>query len=394
MTPRRGDSLMSTKTDTNFASFSYTKSAGWSAPFPALDSHATVVFAFGGRGLESDPTPFQQLRDAFPASIIAGCSTSGEIFGDRLSDDSLSVAVMRFQRSRVSFASAPVRSNADSFAAGDAIGRQLSGIGLRGVIVFADGLNVNGTELVRGISSTLPPDVVVTGGLAGDGTAFKRTWVLRNGAAETGFVTAVGIYGDQVRIGHGCKGGWDVFGPERVVTRSAGNVLFELDGKPALEIYKKYLGERAAELPSSGLLFPLALRNQRGDARSLVRTILAVDEATQSMTFAGDIPQGSIGQLMRANFDWLVDAAGDSAADAAVGDAACRPLLTIAVSCVGRRLILNDRAEDEIEAVRAALPPGSPLVGFYSYGELSPSATGAACDLHNQTMTITTISED
>jgi len=264
------------------------------------------------------------------------------------------------------------------------------------VLVLSDGLNVNGSELVKGLNDTLGGDVVVTGGLAGDGTDFKRTWVIKDRTPIGGYVTAIGFYGDHVKLGHGSKGGWDKFGPERLVTQSKGNVLYELDGRPALQLYKEYLGNRAAGLPATGLLFPLAIRTSTSDSKVLVRTILAVDEAAQSMTFAGDIPEGVLAQLMRANFDRLVQGASEAATLAVnkQDDAATpSPTLSIAISCVGRRLVLGERTEEEIEATLDILPKGSSQVGFYSYGEISPYASGA-CDLHNQTMTLTTISED
>jgi hypothetical protein len=259
--------------------------------------------------------------------------------------------------------------------------------------VLSDGLQVNGSQLVRGLNDVLPTGVVVTGGLAGDGARFQATWNLHEGRPVQGIVGAVGFYGDAIRVGHGSKGGWDIFGPERRVTRSAANVLFELDGKPALRLYKEYLGDRAAGLPATGLLFPLALRDGVGDDKRLVRTILAVDEATQSMTFAGDIPEGSLVQLMRANFDRLIEGAEAAGQVSAASTGASRgSMLSIAISCVGRRLVLGERSEEEVEAALAALPSGTEQVGFYSYGEISPYAMGT-CDLHNQTMTLTTLSE-
>ena len=188
------------------------------------------------------------------------------------------------------------------------------------------------------------------------------------------------------------KGGWDRFGPERTVTRSEGNVLFELDGKPALDLYKTYLGERASGLPATALLFPLALRARAGEEKSLVRTILAVDESARSLTFAGDVPQGSLAQLMRANFDRLVDGAEGAALMTRGRCGKGRSTLAVAISCVGRRLVLGERTEEELEAVGDVLPEGARVLGFYSYGEISPFATGR-CDLHNQTMTLTTLQE-
>jgi hypothetical protein len=200
------------------------------------------------------------------------------------------------------------------------------------------------------------------------------------------------LYGDHVVLGHGSKGGWDIFGPERIVTRSLGNVLFEIEGQPALDLFRRYLGDLATGLPANALLFPLSLRRGRGEAARLVRTILSIDDAAGSMTFAGDIPQGSLVQFMRANFDRLVDGAMEAAKVAKKMQEHVGPSLAIAISCVGRRLVLADRAEEEVEAVAEVLRENTHVIGFYSYGELSPFATGR-CELHNQTMTLTTLSE-
>jgi hypothetical protein len=276
--------------------------------------------------------------------------------------------------------------------AGRHIAQQLNDSGLKGILVFSDGLRVNGSELVRGLNSEVSTSVVVTGGLAGDGDRFHRTWVLQDRRPQTGFVTAVGFYGDRIRIGHGTKGGWDRFGLERRVTRSKKNILFELDGRPALQLYKEYLGDRASGLPATGLLFPLALRTNDTDTKSLVRTILAVNEPEQSLTFAGDIPEGSLAQLMKANFDRLIQGASEAASFTKLSAGGCACTLAIAISCVGRRLVLGSRTEEEIEATLEVLPKGTQQIGFYSYGEISPYTAGT-CDLHNQTMTLTTLSE-
>lgn len=358
---------------------------------PQLDSERTLVLVFGGSNLLEHPESLAALARAYPRSHLAGCSTAGEIFGTKVNDDTLAIGVARFESGRLATAGVAVGSAAESFAAGATLARRLAHPELRGFLVLSDGLLVNGSELVRGINSERLPAVVVTGGLAGDGDRFKRTWVLREGVPQTGYISAVGFYGGNIRIGHGSKGGWDIFGPERTVTRSEGNVLYELDGSPALQLYKDYLGERAAGLPATALLFPLALREAADPGKSLVRTVLAVDEGQQSMTFAGDIPQGCRVQLMRANFDRLVQGAGDAALEACKDRAPCDRLV-VAISCVGRRLVLGERTEEELEASLEAFPAGAQQMGFYSYGEISPYATGL-CDLHNQTMTLTTIAE-
>lgn len=370
---------------------------GWSGPLPSdLDSESTVVFVFGAPDGWEAHAPLRgalrDLRRAYPRARFVGCSTAGEILGSAIHDRSLAVAVARFDRSRIALASARVGSSADSLGAAESIARSLAADDLRAVVVLSDGLRVNGSDLIRGLNRVLGPDVVVTGGLAGDGSRFQRTWVLDDGVPAEGRVSAVGFYGPHVRVGHGSRGGWDIFGPERRVTRSTGNVLYEIDGKPALALYKRYLGDQAAGLPSTALLFPLALRASKRAEKTLVRTILSVDEATNSMTFAGDVPEGALVQLMRANFDRLIDGASQAALATAQFGAPPGPSLTIAISCVGRRLVLGERTEEEIESALRILPKGTSLAGFYSYGEISPYATGA-CDLHNQTMTLTNLWE-
>jgi hypothetical protein len=264
---------------------------------------------------------------------------------------------------------------------------------LRAVLVFSDGLAVNGTALAAGLCSGLPSDVAVVGGLAGDGSRFAATWVVEGGATRAGRVCAVGLYGDALVVGHAFGTGWTGFGPERTITRSRDNVLTELDGRPALGLYKHYLGERAGELPASALLFPLTVRRGPQDATTLVRTVLAVDEASQSMTFAGDIPEGGRAQLMRTTMEALVRSAESAAAQACEPLPADQDALLLSVSCVGRRLVLCQRVDEETETVALAGGPRRTHVGFYSYGELCPSAPGRPTELHNQTMTVCAIAE-
>src|SRR5688500_8236940 len=238
---------------------SYARERGWSEDIDrSMDSPHTLVIAFGASSFADDPRPFQQLRQALPNARMIGCSTAGEIYGTKVHDDTIAVAIVRFEHSTLATASANVLAGNDSFQAGLAIGKALVRPDLRAVFLLSNGagVGVNGSELVSGINEIVGGRAVVTGGLAGDGTRFKETWVLDDDAPRPGVVAAVGLYGSRLRIGHGSKGGWDIFGPERNVTRSQGNVLFELDGRPALELYKQYLGDRANGLPSTGLLFP------------------------------------------------------------------------------------------------------------------------------------------
>ena len=264
---------------------------------------------------------------------------------------------------------------------------------LKHVLVFSDGLNVNGTDLVDGMSQALPKGVTVTGGLAGDGPNFKKTYIInRTDLLGEGQIKAIGLYGDNIKVGFGSRGGWDSFGVDRTVTKSKGNVLYEIDGEPALDLYKSFLGDKAKELPSSGLLFPLSMRD-REDVEPVVRTILGISEEDKSLTFAGDIPEGSFVRLMKANSDRLINGA-EEAAEITIKDKNTNQIeLALLVSCVGRKLVLKQLVEEEVEVVSDVL--GKPTIaGFYSYGELAPFGfLQNQCELHNQTMTITTLSE-
>lgn len=370
----------------------WTPAGGWSPAPPGRLSGAQWVLVFGAPDHLRPRRVFDELRLAYPNAYILGCSTAGEILDTEVRDDSRVVMAVQFDNVRVVGASVPIANAAESRAAGAALAASFPAEDLRHLFVLAEGIHVNGSELIKGLAEALPPGVRATGGLAGDETRFKETHILANGPAETHRVAAVGLYGKSLRVGHGSLGGWDPFGPERLITRAKNNVLYELDGRSALALYKNYLGEHAQNLPASALLFPLCVRPP--DSRQwLVRTVLAINDADRSMTFAGDVPEGYFARLMRANFDRLIDGAV-AAADSGKNLLNAEPGLAVLISCVGRKMVLKHRTIEEVEGVRGVLGPRVPVVGFYSYGEISPLTPHGHCELHNQTMTITTFAED
>jgi hypothetical protein len=359
----------------------------------ALPAGADLLLVFGARALLQSGELFPVLRAACPDAVIAGCSTAGEICGTEVLDGSIVLTAVSFSATRVAMVAVRLELAADSRQAGESLSRQLLGEHLRHVLVLSDGLGVNGSELVQGLRASLPSGVNVTGGLAGDGADFGETVVLADAAAAGHTIAAIDFYSEALHVGYGSLGGWDAFGPERRITRADGNVLYELDGESALSLYKTYLGKQADGLPSSALLFPLAL-HLPGTDTYVVRTILGVDEAQQSMTFAGDMPVGSHAQLMKANFNRLVDGAIAAADDTLSQLDGRAPELAILISCIGRKLVLQQRIEEETEGVADVLGPQATLAGFYSYGEIAPHSALTRCELHNQTMTVTTFSED
>lgn len=365
-----------------------TWSGRWSASPQALaehfDSPHTLVLVFAARLVPDDA--IHELVAAFPSASVIGCSTAGQVADDMVTDAQAVAALIRFDSARPVTANVELDSVGGSEQAGAALARALreSAPDLQAVFVLSDGLHINGSELVAGLVGELPPGTGISGGLAGDGPDFGRTWVLHGDRRAEREVVAVALSGCVVS--QGSAGGWEGFGPRRTITRSNGNVLAELDGRPALELYCDYLGELSAGLPGSALMFPLSIE-QEGVAEAKVRTVLAVDEENQTMTFAGDVPEGATARLMRTTNDRLVQGAFDAGEQSAQNNDTS---VSIAVSCVGRRLVLGQRTDEELEAVADALGGGT-LVGFYSYGEIT--SAGGSCGLQNQTMTITTISE-
>jgi hypothetical protein len=318
-------------------------------------------------------------------------STAGEIIDTEVCDNTISLTAICFEKTIVKTAIIDIQEARNSFHAGQSLGSALDPTGLKNVLIISDGQKVNGSDLVLGLQESLPENTIITGGLAGDGARFQSTLVGLNNAPSEGKIVAIGFYGDALSVTYGSVGGWDVFGPERLITRSDANVLYELDGEPALDIYKLYLGDYANELPGSGLLFPLSIRIS-DSGHSVVRTILGINEEHKSLTFAGNMPIGTYTQLMKASFDGLIEGASDAAQNS-VQNAKEQPELAILISCVGRKLVLDQRIEEEVEVVRAIYGNETAITGFYSYGEISPSLNSVKCDLHNQTMTITTLTE-
>ncbi len=352
---------------------------------------AQLVLGFGSSTLISLSKSFEDIKNKFPNAQIALCSSAGEIFNKEVLDNTISLVAIEFLNSTISTSEVNIEDFNSSYDAGVSLVKNLSSENLKMIFVLSDGGKVNGSELVKGMNSIKNKETLITGGLAGDGINFEKTFVGLNKLPQAGKIIAIGFYGNKLVLSHGSIGGWESFGLERTVTKSKDNILYEIDNKNALDLYKNYLGKYAEELPSSALLFPLSIKLYQ-DQEPIVRTILSIDEKNHSMTFAGDIPEGSKVRFMKANFDRLIDAASD-AANSCLKMNSFSTKLAILISCVGRKIILNNRIDEEIDAVSEIFGNKTLLTGFYSYGEISPLKPMANCELHNQTMTITCINE-
>lgn len=368
------------------------KAGSWQVKESELSDAGAVqiVFMFGDTDVIDGAARYEEVRGFYPNAHIVGASTSGNILGAEVVAEPVVATAVRFEKSQVAVASADFREGDDlAVLSGDLVAR-LPQEGLRHIFVMSDGLLINGSELVRGINR-ISRGVPVSGGLAGDGARFGRTLVIADDVPASRRIVLVGFYGEALRISCGSQAGWSEFGARRTVTRSEGNVLYEIDGEPALELYKRYLGPQAAELPGSGLRYPLSLKERENDPE-VIRTLLSIDEATQSIVFAGDVPEGATVRLMKPDIDVLIEGAGKAAE--AIETAGTSRALALVVSCVGRRIVMHQFIDEELEAVQEILGGNVHLCGFYSYGEIAPTHNEIlSCTLHNQTMTLTALYE-
>ncbi len=371
---------------------SWTQQGGWSG---SARDRADLVLYFGSRQVLAGDRWFDDLRRLFPDAHLLGCSSGSQISGVEVLHDGIAAVAMTFDNTPLRVEAVSISHPGQSLAAGQELGRRLAAQDLAGVVVLSDGLAVNGSELTKGIASQIGASIPVSGGLAADGASFKQTLVGLDDVPRSGRVAAIGFYGTAVSLATGSAGGWAEFGPRRQITGSKGNVLHSLDGEPALNLYERYLGEEEVRaLPSSALLFPLKVFNPAYPEHSLVRTILAVDRDKRSMTFAGDVPQGWVAQLMRGTIDRLALGAAEAARQVHIKQPrATKDTLVLMISCIGRQLLMGQRVIDEVDAVARELGTDAMRLGFYSYGEICPHEVSGIGEMQNQTMTITAISE-
>jgi len=371
----------------------WTHKNGWIIPTPKnIHNEAQFVLAFGGIDQIHNPEHYAYLKKQYPNANIVMNSTAGEIMDQNVMDDSISCVAICYKKTELQFVELAIQDFEDSYSCATSLCESFPTKNLNHVLIISDGSLVNGDLLVKGLNDHFPKNVIVTGGLAADAGRFSKTYVGLNAVPTPGKIVAIGHYGNNLKVHHGSKGGWDEFGPIRTVTKSEGNILYELDGKNALDLYKKYLGDKAKELPGAALLFPLSLIDT--DGSKLVRTILAIDEESGSMTFAGDLPQDAQVRFMMANFDRLIDGAAMAAESSFVGINSHEPEYVLMISCIGRKIVLDQRIEEEVESVKDVFGENAVYSGFYSNGEISPGNDAMKCSLHNQTMTITTYSEN
>lgn len=350
-----------------------------------------LVLIFGNRYLLEDSDVYKEVRALFPDGHLIFGSSSGDIVAGAVNDEHITITAIEFEKTYFEVQTTSILdANNDSKLAGKTLVDKLTKEGLKHIFVISEGSSVNGSDLTKGMQESAP-DVLITGGLCGDAARFEKTLASYNEQPKEGEIIVIGFYGETFEASFSIYGGWTPFGPERLITKSEGNVLYEIDDKPALDLYKRYLGDKAAELPGSALIYPLNVKSEENE-QSFVRTILNIDEEQNAMILAGDVPEKATVQLMMTNMDNIA-VASETAASRAMEGRKTPPELALLISCIGRKLVLDQRVEEEVEEVMSVIGNDTTIAGMYSYGEIAPFYGEHSCKLHNQTMTITLISE-
>ena len=372
------------------------KNSNWEYVSEKKELRAPLVLVFGNRFLLEDNAIYKEIRAIFNDGHIVFGSSCGDITSNSVDENSVTITAIEFEKSSFliktnNVLDVELGKEIDSLRIGKELIAQFPQQNLKNIFIVSEGSFINGSQLTKGMNAGTNNNVLITGALCGDGARFEKTLASYNEKPRAGEIVAIGLYGASLEVTFSIKGGWTPFGPERIVTKSKGNILYELDNVPALDLYKKYLGDKSKELPSAALLYPLNVKSEK-ENQSIVRTILNIDEAENSMILAGDIFENSTVQLMMTNVDNIVGAA-EEAAIKALKFRKKKPELAILVSCIGRKLVLDQRVEEEVEEVIEVVGNTATVTGLYSYGEIAPFVGESNCQLHNQTMTITLISE-
>jgi len=346
------------------------------------------------------------VRSVTKNATLVGCSTAGEITTEGPAKRH-SVSVMAIQAEGVSFY-AGVGENiaAGATAAGkmaaQTVRSQVPDGKLDAFIMLPDVLTGNGADIVRGVLEELGEHFPVVGGAAGDDFEFKKTYQYLQDKVYSGAVVGLGLKG-TFKIGIGVKHGWIPIGMPKKVTKSAGSVLHELDGKPAISIYEEYFGpEQAAELKKETLAklaitYPLGMQ-VAGSDELLIRDPITVD-AGGSITCAAEIPQGSEIRLMIGSREEAVKVAKEAAAKAISELDGSAPKAVIIFNCIARNKLFGERSGEEIVAIQEAVGKDVPLIGFYTYGEQAPLGGEVRninkCNpaFHNETVVITVLGD-
>ncbi len=355
---------------------------------PINEKRLLVLCAFDRLG-EQQPD-YATLREKFPNAEIVIFSTSGHFISSKIHDNEPVVSALELETSSFEVKNYTNADYETNLAMGNAIGNDVRN-SVKGVCIISDGGMVNGTRLIHGINSKINCEVPIFGGMAGDSTRFKKTLVGLNSDPKSGEVVAITFYGDSLEIKSNCDSGWNSLGLEFKITSSVENKLFELNHKNAYDVLYEFLApDNQEDFAKTTLYYPFLLVED--GIGNVIRTPILVDHENKSLTYAGDMPEGAIVKLMKSGTMQLLDSTVDVAKYCVSENQ--KPSFIFATSCVGRRVVLDDMANEEFTELQSVFGTESHYFGFYSYGEFSRTGVEENCKLHNQTLAVAVITED
>lgn len=372
----------------------WTPTTGWSsAPFNWPEQPAFVLYFGPLERLSPLQGPVAELLEKYPEQIVAGCSTAGTIDETTIDDDRVAVSIVELEDLDAHAESLPIGPVHEHKELGTKLVRALLAYrtDLKHVIVFSDGIQVDGPAFAAGLAGYLPSGVFATGGLAGDGLRFQNTLVGLGRDIKPRQVVAVGLYGEQIDVQFETAGGWEPFGPTLEVNAADGHVLKKVEGERALDLYRRYLGDRVACLPVDALHYPFQVVSDK--QLPVIRSVVAYDETAGTLTLSGRIAPKDTLQLCRTTGEELVERSRKHAIKTPPASS-LNHRLALVVGSIGRRHLLKERSAEDLAAARHLFGRDVKTLGFYAYGELGPTpAKGRGCMLHNQTLAVTVLSE-
>ena len=242
-----------------------------------------------------------------------------------------------------------------------------------------ESLTTSGILILQGLQQALGAEVPIIGGTTCDQWKFKQTYQFFGQEVLSDALPILLLSGNLL-WGHGVSSGWTPIGKKGIATKAEGNVLHEVNGQPALEFYRDYLGDIR---PSPS--YRLAVFEPNQESWYMRTSNGAYDEASGSITFFADIPPQSEVQVVRASRDEMVNSAGLSMQQALQHYPGTQPTVALFFSCTGRMHVLGTRAKEEYQVLYPEMPAGVTSAGFYTYGEIAPLRPNGNAQFHNET---------
>lgn len=254
------------------------------------------------------------------------------------------------------------------------------------ILILGSGLETDGEQLVRGIQHVAGNDVSMFGGLAGDDTQFKETFVFSEEKLENNGAIVMALNTSQYIIQGLATSGWVSIGADKIITHAEGNIVYTIDGQPALDVYKDYLNVSDTDLPEIGVEYPLLIK--KPGAQDVLRAVINVDREKKSLIFAGTVPNGAVVTFSSSPGFEIIESTRNKVNEFHNHNEEAD--LLILFSCMARHNALGPTISEEID--EAWHNWAKPLIGFFTYGEIGNNYN-AACDFYNETFTMVSIKQ-